>query len=554
MIGWLIEALFASALLLALVLLIRMPVRRLFGPHLAYALWLLPVLRMALPPVPGMWRAQVLPALPTLADPAPMTRYLVPPMNTLPAMADAGGSIGWPDLALLLWLGGALVFLVWQGLQFARFRYRVLHHGVVSDRVGSVTIVRSTAVTGPLAFGVFDRVVAMPCDFAARFDAVECDLAIRHELAHHARGDLFANWVALVMLALHWFNPAAWIAFRAFRAAQEMANDAYVLAQAGVAARHAYGCAIVKSAHGRAVSPACHLNTVSNLKGRLRMLGRQRVSRGRMMLGAAALSAIGAAGLLATASGTQAADRMRTRVEAATGVEIAALKPIAALDSIARGDHSAAPVADAVTAPAVHPEGAPRRETRTEVIRTSRHAGPIVTIVRDGVTRRYEGAAAEAYLAAHPVPPPPAPPAPARAKMPPPPPVPPAPPVAWRAGSEASVSVERARAMTPKLIERRCSDGEGGSGQVVLHRREDSRQVVILCSNRVEAIASAARARAEVARSRAHLGAVAALASLRSARAAVIANPALDDKQRGVALYGIYQAIDEMEERSSHDD
>ena len=63
-----------------------------------------------------------------------------------------------------------------------------------------------------------------------------------------------ANWVALAVLALHWFNPLAWYAFRAFRADQEMANDARVLARLGSAARHAYACAIVKAAHGGAIA------------------------------------------------------------------------------------------------------------------------------------------------------------------------------------------------------------------------------------------------------------------------------------------------------------
>ena len=52
MIGWAIEALIASALLMAVVLVIRAPVRRQFGPGIAYALWALPVIRLMLPPLP----------------------------------------------------------------------------------------------------------------------------------------------------------------------------------------------------------------------------------------------------------------------------------------------------------------------------------------------------------------------------------------------------------------------------------------------------------------------------------------------------------------------
>ncbi len=111
------------------------------------------------------------------------------------------------------------------------------------------------------------KYVAFPCDFTERYDEQERDLALAHELGHHVRGDLIANWVALVVLAIHWFNPVAWRAFRAFRADQEMACDALVLAGRAQALRHAYGRAIVKSAHGGAVSAACHLHTINEAKG-----------------------------------------------------------------------------------------------------------------------------------------------------------------------------------------------------------------------------------------------------------------------------------------------
>jgi bla regulator protein BlaR1 len=45
MIGWIIETCVASTLLMLLVLALRGPVRRAFGAQMAYALWLMPVIR-----------------------------------------------------------------------------------------------------------------------------------------------------------------------------------------------------------------------------------------------------------------------------------------------------------------------------------------------------------------------------------------------------------------------------------------------------------------------------------------------------------------------------
>ena len=56
-IGFAFETFVATTLLMLLVLAIRNPVRRLFGSRLAYALWLLPALRMVLPPLGALFPA-----------------------------------------------------------------------------------------------------------------------------------------------------------------------------------------------------------------------------------------------------------------------------------------------------------------------------------------------------------------------------------------------------------------------------------------------------------------------------------------------------------------
>src|SRR3546814_13277366 len=93
-----------------------------------------------------------------------------------------------------------------------------------------------------------------------------------------------------------------------------MANDARVLAGKSATFRHVYACAIVKAAHGGAVSAACHLHTINDLKGRLKMLSTRQTSRARLASGIAAVALVTATGLGVTASGTQAAETIRTRV------------------------------------------------------------------------------------------------------------------------------------------------------------------------------------------------------------------------------------------------
>lgn len=548
MICWIAEALAASAALMLAVLALRGPVRRAFGAELAYALWAIPVLRLLMPPLPQEWHAAATAPIAEIGRQA--SAVMIAPLSDIatptagaPATDAAIAMVeqpGWPDLLPLVlagtWIAGAMLFLAWQLARYVRFRIALMARAVPLDRQGRVAIVESAGATGPLAFGIVHRVVAFPPDFAARYDADERDLALAHELGHHARGDLIANWIALAVLALHWFNPVAWIAYRAFRADQEMANDAGVMARLGPGARHAYGCAIVKAAHGRALTPACHLHTIKDLKGRLRMLARGRASRTRMVAGAAGAMGLTVGALALTASGTQAAERVRARVEKATGVEIAAIDPVAAIR----------PATAAVATPAAGAQGKTR-----------------VTVNRDGRTETYEGEAADAYLAAHPLPAPPAPPAPPadvadrdgyRGAMPALPPAVPAVPMPPE---------------PPVVAERNCGKGERGSAFVV-ERRDGARSVTVICTDRIEAHArAAARAgasarlaadRARIAGERARVaglragqsGMATALASLRETRRAMAANHAIPDEDRAEALRELDEAMDEVR-RELHD-
>ncbi|MDN4632424.1 M56 family metallopeptidase [Sphingomonas sp. PsM26] len=333
-----IEAMIASSVLMVLVLVLRTPVRRAFGANVAYALWALPVLRLVLPPLPAAWTEATRQAV-SQATTVPMHFATYPVemlLNAPGAQVDSAAANPWivPAIAAL-WLIGAGGFFVWHVVSHRRFCARMLAGVGQSAELDGVYVIESDAASGPLAFGVVRRYVAFPRDFAERYEPEERDLALAHELGHHARGDLIANWIALGVLAVHWFNPIAWRAFRAFRADQEIANDARVLAGMNPMRRHVYACAIVKAAHPASygeVAATCHLNTIDDLKRRLRMLTTRRTSKIQLVSGGAMIAALTLGGLGLTASGSAAAERVRSGVERATGVDIAALAPPVAPD------------------------------------------------------------------------------------------------------------------------------------------------------------------------------------------------------------------------------
>lgn len=538
MIGWWIETLLASTLLMLLALVLRGPVRKAFGPQLAYALWVLPAARMLLPPLPGSWHLTRLlaPLTREAAEAPPMAMGVLNPAR-LPASIDqgavvtidlsAGGhhlpaalvaptpvaeGLNVTLLLLALWSAGALLFLGYHLIAHRRFCRHLLSRARVDRTVaeGRVRVIETDAAHGPLAFGIFRKYVAFPRDFSERYDEVERDLALAHELGHHLRGDLIANWAALIVLALHWFNPVAWRAFRAFRADQEMACDALVLAGRAQALRHAYGRAIVKSAHGGAVSAACHLHTINDVKGRLRMLSiHRKLSPIRIGAGLAGITTVSLAALALTASGSQAAERIRDTVGAAIQAQDVPVAPVAPAAPAA----PVAPAAPAAPAPVAPPP--PPAPAVPEGPAGKHHVYRYDYTMNDGkgikkmVIIRRDGKRQEITM-------------PDMAKI------------------QASI---------PEIRDGKCGKGDAPT---VEHRTEGNKQIMIICSDRIAAM-SGAHAQ-QMAAMHKEMAMHSALGSLQFARRTIETQPNLTPAQRAEALAGIDQALAELRDDAKDDD
>ena len=494
--GWAIEALIASTLLMVAVLLLRAPVRRAFGAQVAYALWALPLLRLLLPPLPAAWREAA--ATPIARASETITILVIDP-GAHSAAAPVADHPQYGLLIALLWAVGAAVFLVWHFARHTFFCRRMLRSSHTLDERAGIRVIASAAAPGPLAFGVVRRYVAFPQDFADRYDEEERALALAHEIGHHERGDLIANWAALAVLAVHWFNPLAWHAFRAFRADQELANDARVLAGRSPLERHAYACAIIKAAHGGAVSAACHLHTISDLKGRLRMLKTIRASRSRLATGGALVSVLVCTGLVLTASGTSAASALSDRVETAVGVDLQAMTPPPAPPAppVAPDAMPSPPTPSTPPTPATPPTPPkPRSTVTTTVTDDGKVIRKRVIHIRDGKT------------------------------------------------IEDSIDLSD----VPEISDRTCRDGkDGGPRELVLNKRDGKKRVMIICTNRIEAVAAEGAATAANSADIERHALESALAGLRSARAGIAGNPALTGDQRVAALKGIEEGLAEIE-------
>ena len=323
-IDWAVQTGLSVTLLVVFILLIRRPFAKRFGAKAAYALWLLPVLRLFIPTitVPRIFPETAVIGLPEATA--------VLPSIVTPQMIDEATRYSWPDhilpMALGLWVIGAVGFFLYHWLRQAAFMDETLSNSQpaqglrsaiesAASRVGLNQIPQvkiSDDNRGPFVSGFFRPVVILPNDFTQSFSAHQQSYALIHEFMHIKRGDLFITVLGLGFRSLNWPNPIIHYAVKFFRSDQEAACDASALKVMGGGTHtlseyaetlvHAAKVAVQKkpiSGPVRLQPSALTLTIHHPLKERLMILGthanksnwRSRAVATVLILGAATLSA-----------------------------------------------------------------------------------------------------------------------------------------------------------------------------------------------------------------------------------------------------------------------
>ena len=306
--GFLFDTLMWTGALIALVLLLRRPVARHFGAGAAYALWFLPLARLILPPVtlPGWMR-------PALSDTAPVAdtataAALVPEGAEVLGQTEMGATLAPVPMdspidllspLVVLWLVGAAIFMGRRFWLYAQLRRELLENARPVGEVDDIRMIETTAISGPMAFGVFDKVIALPDGFMASRERQVRDLAIAHELAHHRGHDILVNMLVQPLFAIHWFNPLGWMGWDAMRRDQEAACDARVVASRSRDERAAYAAIIADFARRPQIAPrpalaapmACPVLGDKSIIHRLKSLPMDDGSRGRRWAARGAVAA-----------------------------------------------------------------------------------------------------------------------------------------------------------------------------------------------------------------------------------------------------------------------
>lgn len=142
------------------------------------------------------------------------------------------------------WLVGSLLwfaFVIYRGRRFGRLLRRASR---ASQQIQHTTRQLATqlkihhvpevlvvdAIVSPFLWGSGNRaVIVLPRKLIDQLSDSQQTAILAHELTHLARHDLRTRWLEIVAIGFYWWHPAAWLARRELRNAEELCCDSAVI-------------------------------------------------------------------------------------------------------------------------------------------------------------------------------------------------------------------------------------------------------------------------------------------------------------------------------------
>ncbi|SFE10335.1 bla regulator protein blaR1 [Paenibacillus catalpae] len=273
---WIISTTLMASVLAVIILAAKWLLRDKLKPRWTYLLWLLLVLRLLLPWMPESSfsvfniyhtlseNSQTLENYETSLSPAVESGYETPTQVQVdPAASDstAAKQISLFQIASIVWIVGMLAFLGFMIRANARFAAKIKTEPNVKDQGinrcferskdemnvrRSIPLIQTNRVSSPTLFGLLKPKLLIPDSALSALNEAELRFVFLHELSHVRRNDIAVNGLMNILLAIHWFNPFLWYAYRKMRVDQEMACDALALTRIKPEESKEYALTIIK--------------------------------------------------------------------------------------------------------------------------------------------------------------------------------------------------------------------------------------------------------------------------------------------------------------------
>ena len=268
--SWMWPMFWQVNLLIVIIWLVDMLIRRWVWPQVRYALWLLVLLKLVIPPT---WTLPV-----SVTD--PVVRPVVErfeagaelistrssgksavenQLATDPTRYNEAGNVvsaqkpitvqpSWQVWPFLIWIVGMAVFcgILWQRLRSLRRWHEAQqprqtipswYHELLTEITRDWNLARlpaivfSDEVVTPAVCGIWQPVLFLPRQYLDSLTREEARYVLLHELAHLKRGDLWLHAAAMALQIIYWFNPLLALARRQIQHVREICCDLTVAGQ-----------------------------------------------------------------------------------------------------------------------------------------------------------------------------------------------------------------------------------------------------------------------------------------------------------------------------------
>ncbi len=284
--GWMSQMFWQVGLLIILVACIDTLIKKWAWPQLRYALWLLVLLKLVIPPsysMPGSLTGRLRPVTNRIVS--SMTEkseaaaenfyapFIIDTDVSVPAVVSESGvtvtspvpepafennaesasmvepeptiSFIWQSYAMAIWLFGMVVLGGWlavrlHGLRMNRSFKRAARQIPESfeilmlrcaqrlrlSRLPDVVVTDKVICTA--VFGLLRPTLLIPKNYIKNLTRKDVEHMLLHELAHVKRGDTIVHGLYMILQIAYWFNPLLWLARRQLHHLRELCCDATV--------------------------------------------------------------------------------------------------------------------------------------------------------------------------------------------------------------------------------------------------------------------------------------------------------------------------------------
>jgi beta-lactamase regulating signal transducer with metallopeptidase domain/DNA gyrase inhibitor GyrI len=260
--AWMGSMLWQVSLLVLIVTALDYLLRRWAWPQVRYALWILVLVKLILPPswtLPSSLFSGWTPLAKMRIEERLATPYRIPPAGeilrkppSIPAYAatpespyqstdfqasqrDAqpgtisestppGPKLHWKAIAFLVWIIGMGIFIAllasriaglrrWHRNQVDKKSIPVWYYELLVKTTKRLKLARLPAIVfskdakAPAVYGLFRPVLLLPASYLDSLSPEDAEHVLLHELAHLKRGDLWLHGLCLLLQIVYWFNP-----------------------------------------------------------------------------------------------------------------------------------------------------------------------------------------------------------------------------------------------------------------------------------------------------------------------------------------------------------